>query len=53
MQIQKRIDLHKDRQTLYFTVANFRHDYFKYYVFAKLQRESLPLIHPGGSRRRQ
>ena len=26
--IRKCIDLHKDRQTLYFTVANFRHDYF-------------------------
>ena len=26
--IRKCIDLHKDRQTLCFTVANFRHDYF-------------------------
>ena len=25
---QKCTDLHKDRQTLYFTVAFFRHDYF-------------------------
>ena len=42
-----------DRQTLYFTGANFRHDYFQDYFFAKLEKQSPPLIHPGGSRRRQ
>ena len=38
MYIQKCVDLHKDRQTLYFTVANVRDDYKQYYFFTKLDK---------------
>ena len=40
MWIQKCIDLHLDRQTLCFTVANFQHVFILVKKIAKLQRES-------------
>ena len=40
MWIQKRVDLHMDRQTLYFTVANVRVDYKEYYFLTQNSKKN-------------
>ena len=40
---QKRVVLHKERQILCVTHANFRHDHFQDYFFEQLQREGFGL----------